>query len=61
MSEEELKAVMLDLMKRAGADPALIYAFEKTGRLVSEENAKQLSDEDIAEWNAAIEEYRAKH
>lgn len=58
---EELRKAMVDTMKRAGTDPELIYAFEKTGRIVSEANAHQLTREDLKEWDAAIEEYRSKH
>jgi hypothetical protein len=48
-------------MRKAGIDPALIYAFEKTGRLVTEDNQDLLSDAELDEWQAAIEEYEAKH
>lgn len=60
-SEDEIKKMMVDTMKRAGIEPARIYAFEKTGRIVTEDNQSQLTAQDIAEWNAAIDEYRAKH
>ena len=53
--------MMVEDMKKAGIDPAIIYAYEKTGRLVTEQNQKLLSDADLDEWNAAIEEYEAKH
>jgi hypothetical protein len=36
--------------------PAFIYAFEKLGFLVSEQNAHTFSAEDIAAWNAAVAE-----
>ena len=52
---------MVEDMKAAGMDPAFIYAFEKTGLLVSEQNQHLISDEDLAEWDAAIEEYERKH
>jgi hypothetical protein len=42
-------------------DPAIIHAYEKTGRLVTEENQHLLSEMDLAEWNAAIEEYESEH
>ena len=57
---EHLEAMMVEEMKAAGMDPAFIYAFEKTGLLVSEQNQHLISDEDLAEWDAAIEEYEAK-
>lgn len=56
---EQLWADMLSAMRRAGIDPALIYATEKTGRIVTEENTGMLTAEELAEWYAAIEEYRS--
>jgi hypothetical protein len=58
---EHAEHQMIQAMKKAGIDPAIIFATEKTGRLVSEDNQDFLSDMEIDEWNAAIEEYRAEH
>ena len=44
-------------MQKAGVHPALIYATQKTGLIVSEENQHLISEKDLAEWNAAIEDY----
>jgi hypothetical protein len=57
---EHLEHMMVEDMKAAGMDPAFIYAFEQTGLLVTEQNMHLISDEDLADWNAAIEEYEAK-
>ena len=38
--------------------PAIIHAYRRTGRIVTLDNVAQLSDDDLAEWQAAIEEYR---
>lgn len=35
----------------------MIYAFEKTGRLVTEENQDLLTEAELMEWEAAIDEY----
>jgi TRAP-type C4-dicarboxylate transport system substrate-binding protein len=43
-------------MVKSGMDPSYIYAFKKTGLLVTTENWDKLSPEDQAEWNAAINE-----
>ena len=48
-------------MKKAQINPAIIYAAEQTGRLVTEENEHLLSDIELDEWNADIEEYEALH
>jgi SEC-C motif len=58
---EHLEAMMVEDMKAAGLDPAFIYAFEKTGLLVTEQNQHLIPEEDLAEWDAAIEEYEARH
>ena len=58
---EHVEAMMVEGMKAAGLDPAFIYAFEQTGLLVTEQNLHLISEKDLAEWDAAIEEYEAKH
>ena len=58
---EHAEHFMVEAMKQAGLDPAVIYAFEKTGLLVTEANEHLISDVDRAEWDAAVLEYRAKH
>jgi hypothetical protein len=58
---EHLEHMTVEAMKEAGIDPAIIYAYEKTGRLVTADNQNLLSDADLDEWQAAIEEYEAKH
>jgi hypothetical protein len=57
---EHAEHYMVEAMKQAGLDPAIIYAFEKTGLLVSEANEHVISEKDRAEWEAAVLEYRAK-
>jgi hypothetical protein len=58
---EHLEAMLVEDMKEAGLDPAFVYAFEKTGLLVSEENQHLIPERDLEEWRSAIEEYRRKH
>ena len=58
---EHAEHFIVEAMKKAGLDPALIYAFEKTGLMVTEANEHLISDKDRAEWDAAVLEYRAKH
>lgn len=56
---EHVEHDMVEAMKKIGVDPALIYAFEKTGLIVSEENQHLIPDVQMREWEAAVEEYRA--
>jgi SEC-C motif len=58
---EQVEHQTAEAMKAAGIDPAIIYAFEKTGRLVTEQNRHLLPDSALDEWQAAIEEYEARH
>jgi hypothetical protein len=45
--------------EHAGLPPALIYAMRKTRRIVTEQNKQHLTAEDIAEWDAAIAEFKS--
>lgn len=59
---EQIEFQMVQAMKLAGIDPAIIYAYEKTdGLLVTESNQHLISDKDLAAWQAAVDEYEAKH
>ena len=49
---------MIDAMRENNADPAYIYAFEKTGLLVFQETMDQLTPEQLNEWADAYEEYQ---
>jgi len=44
-------------MRRARLAPELVYAFEKTGLLVTDMNQDLIPEKDLEEWDAAIEEY----
>ncbi len=58
MDNDKVAEGMLKAMKAAGIAPELIHAWQRTGRLVTQENRHLLSAKDVAEWQAAIEEYR---
>ncbi len=60
-SVEHAEHFLVEAMKQAGIPPAIIFAFEKTGLLVTEENQDLLSDKDLAMWAEAIDEYEARH
>ena len=57
---KKLKQEMLAAMRAAGISPQLIYAYDRTGFLLSKEGYESLSAEDKAEYDAAINEYFAK-
>ena len=56
--EDAFKA-MVRFMIEVNDNPTVAYAIDKTDRMVSEENAELLSDEDLAEWEDACEEFEA--
>lgn len=51
--QEEICTVMLN----TGIDPAYVYAYLKTGRLLTTENKCFLTRAELDEWNDAIEEF----
>jgi hypothetical protein len=57
---EHAEHFIVEAMKKAGMDPTIIYAFEKTGLIVTEANEHLISDKDRAEWEAAVREHRTK-
>lgn len=60
MDPAALETAMVEAMEQAGIDPAKIYAFRRTGRIVTEDNVRVLSQQDLDEWQAAIEEYERR-
>jgi hypothetical protein len=44
-------------MSEAGIRPEVIYAYRKTGLVVTEENYKKLPADARAEWEEAVKEY----
>ena len=55
---EHVEYMLVQEMKRANIDPAVIHAFEQTGILVTELNQHTLSEQQLALWQEAIDEYR---
>ena len=56
INEEYVDKAIIEAMVKAGMDPSYIYAYKKTGLLVTTDNWDKLSPEDQAEWKAAISE-----
>ena len=55
----EYDAAIGDAMRAAGLDPALVYAFEKTGFIATKENWTLLDTGRRREWLDAVAEYHA--
>jgi len=59
-TQDEDERGIVEAMATVGIDPALIYAFKKTGRIVTATNKRLLSEQEMAEWEDAIDEYHLK-
>jgi len=51
-------ASILEAARDANIRPEILYAMKKTGRIVTAQNAQYLTPEELAEWDAAIDEFR---
>ena len=58
-SDDEYDEMVTKAMEQAGVAPAVIYAFRKTGRIITEENAKFVPAAALEAWQHAIDEYAA--
>jgi len=56
----EQKATV-DAMRNAGVREEVIYAFLRTGRFISPEARAVYDEQTLAEWDAAIEEWKNDH
>lgn len=61
MALEEIEREVLEFMAAVNLDPAYIYAYKVTGRLVTEENVHLLTQEEIQEWTDAVTAYQRLH
>jgi len=59
LSDAEVRSVLVNAMAEVGADPALVYAFRKTGVYVCLENEKRLPKSSLRAFDAAVDEYYA--
>jgi hypothetical protein len=57
-SQEATWRALVQAAGESGMDPAMVYAMNKTGRIVTDQNLRFLSDADLREWNDAVGEYR---
>jgi hypothetical protein len=57
-STDEIWKGLLQAAGDSGIDPAIVYAMNKTGRIVTEDNLELLTDSEVQEWSDAVNEYR---
>jgi hypothetical protein len=58
-SDDEYDEMVTKAMEQAGVSPQVMYAFRKTGRIITEENAKFVPAAALEAWHQAIAEYEA--
>ena len=58
--DEVIDHLMVKRMRQSGVDPAIIYAFEKTGLLVTEDTFDLIPDHDLEKWEDAVLEHLAQ-
>ena len=57
LSDAEVRDILVHAMADVGADPALVYAFQKTGIYVCEENEKVLPKSSLKAHDGAVDEF----
>jgi hypothetical protein len=56
-TDEEVRDILADAMAEVRADPALIFAFKRTGVYLCPENEPKLPKAKIVAWVAAVDLY----
>ena len=57
-TESEIESQTVDFLLKAKVPPEYIYAYQKTGLIVTSFNVELIPDSEIQEWNEAIEEFK---
>jgi hypothetical protein len=56
--QKYVDARIRSILEANGTDPAVLYAFGKTGLLLEDANEHRATAQELADWNAALAEYR---
>ena len=59
LTDSEVRAILVRAMAEVGADPALVYAFQKTGVYICDNNEKRLPKAALKAFDGAVDEYFA--
>ena len=59
LTDAKVREILAQAMADVGADPALVYAFQKTGIYVCDENEQRLPKEKLRAFDGAVDEYFA--
>jgi integrase len=60
LSDDKYERMMIEAMAEVGISQAMIFAFKRTGRIVTERNKHLLTPEELREWNDAVGEYHRR-
>lgn len=55
---QTVEKIIIDDMVAHGAGPEAVYAFKKTGIMVTRENKYQIPAEELKRWQEAVDEFR---
>ena len=61
MPEGKMESIMGDIAIAAGLPPRFVYAIQRTGLLVTENNRHLIPEEKLQAWNEALLEYEINH
>ena len=59
LTDSDVRTILVHAMADLGADPALVYAFQKTGVYICDENEKRLPKVSLKAFDGAVGEYFA--
>ena len=57
MDDAQLDAMLVEALRHAGADPAYIHAYKRTGMLITTDNLKRWRKRQREEFREALEEW----
>ena len=57
----DVSRTLTDAMERAGVHPAYVHAVRACGFVYTEENAETLTEDQVARWNASLDEWFDEH
>ena len=56
LSDDKYERMMIEAMAEVGISQAMIFAFKRTGRIVTERNKHLLTAEELREWTRLLED-----
>ncbi|WP_426573034.1 hypothetical protein [Aquihabitans sp. McL0605] len=57
----DISRSLTDAMERAGVHPSYVHAARTCGFVLTEENARTLTSDQVARWEAAMDDWFEQH